>query len=120
MQRRTASGKILKHVADRTVVSRDVNQEIDEKKTFGEWLADKVAEFGGSWTFIIHLRRVPGIVWAMINTIILLIGALRSLSLHLPQSAAVDAGGAAGADHHDVAEPAVGEGPRSPRSTTTR
>jgi uncharacterized membrane protein len=67
--------KILKHVIDRTVVSRDLVGEEDVKKdTFGEWLADKVAEFGGSWTFIsIFLAFL--VIWAVINTLILLVNA---------------------------------------------
>jgi CRP/FNR family cyclic AMP-dependent transcriptional regulator len=33
-------------------VSRDVLEEADEKLTFGQRIADAVAAFGGSWTFI--------------------------------------------------------------------
>jgi uncharacterized membrane protein len=66
--------KILKHVADRTVVSRDVGQEIENKETFGEWLADKVAEFGGSWVFI-SLFGVVLVLWTGTNTFILISGA---------------------------------------------
>ena len=33
--------------------SRNANELIDEEETFGERIADKVAQFGGSWTFII-------------------------------------------------------------------
>jgi uncharacterized membrane protein len=65
---------ILKHVATRSIISRDVNEEIDKKETFGEWLADRVAEFGGSWTFI-SLFGVFLVIWATINTIILVVGA---------------------------------------------
>ena len=32
---------------------RNPNELIDERETFGERIADKVASFGGSWTFII-------------------------------------------------------------------
>ena len=64
--------RILKHVIDRTVVSRDLEAEQDVKKdTFGERLADKVAEFGGSWTFIIIFCSFL-VFWAVLNTIILL------------------------------------------------
>ena len=37
----------------RVRANRDPNQLIDEQETFGERIADKVASFGGSWTFII-------------------------------------------------------------------
>ena len=65
--------RILKHVMDRTVVSRDLSQE-DAKTTFGEWLADKVAEFGGSWTFL-SLFAAFLLLWAVINTLLLIFGA---------------------------------------------
>lgn len=32
--------------------TRNTNKEFNEKLTFGERVADKVATFGGSWTFI--------------------------------------------------------------------
>jgi uncharacterized membrane protein len=67
--------RILKHVAERTVVSRDISQEGAEKDTFGTWLADKVAEFGGSWTFIMIFVAFL-LFWTGLNTFILLTGAL--------------------------------------------
>jgi uncharacterized membrane protein len=69
--------RILKHVADRTVVTRDVHQEaeVKEKESFGAWLADKVAEFGGSWTFILIFLGFL-VFWAILNTIILLTQAV--------------------------------------------
>ena len=66
--------RILKHVAERTVVSRDMSQDKGEKESFGAWLADKVAEFGGSWTFIMIFLGFL-VFWAILNTIILLTGA---------------------------------------------
>ncbi|MEQ1867186.1 MAG: DUF1003 domain-containing protein [Alphaproteobacteria bacterium] len=67
--------RILKHVAERTVVTRDLSQEEGGKDTFGEWLADKVAEFGGSWTFIMIFMGFL-FSWAILNTIILLTNAV--------------------------------------------
>jgi uncharacterized membrane protein len=66
--------RILKSVANRSIITRDVNAEIDKKETFGEWLADRVASFGGSWTFI-SLFGAFLVLWATINTIILVVGA---------------------------------------------
>jgi CRP/FNR family cyclic AMP-dependent transcriptional regulator len=37
----------------RTQVSRNLNVEEEDRMSFGERIADKVASFGGSWTFII-------------------------------------------------------------------
>lgn len=44
---------ILERVVRRGKISRDTNEDFDGKQTFGQKVADKVASFGGSWTFII-------------------------------------------------------------------
>lgn len=36
-----------------SLASKNVNEEIEEQSSFGDRLADKIAEFGGSWAFII-------------------------------------------------------------------
>ena len=41
------------HELVRTRASRNPNDLIEEEATFGEHIADRVARFGGSWTFII-------------------------------------------------------------------
>src|SRR5689334_15293979 len=45
--------RVINHVTQRCHISRDVNSAHEEKLTFGDRLADKVARFGGSWTFIV-------------------------------------------------------------------
>ncbi|MBZ5522776.1 MAG: DUF1003 domain-containing protein [Acidobacteriia bacterium] len=51
----------------RTQVTRNVNEEVEEKLTLGERIADRVAVFGGSWTFIIMFGAIM-IVWVGLNT----------------------------------------------------
>jgi uncharacterized membrane protein len=46
--------------------ARNPNDVIEEKETFGEKIADSVASFGGSWSFII-LFAVVLIVYSSIN-----------------------------------------------------
>ena len=48
---------------------RNANQMIDEESTFGERIADKVAKFGGSWTFII-LFGVVLVTYSAINVVL--------------------------------------------------
>jgi CRP/FNR family cyclic AMP-dependent transcriptional regulator len=48
-------------------VSRNVNEEQDARLTVGDKLANRLAEFGGSWIFI-ALLAVIMIVWIMANT----------------------------------------------------
>ncbi len=51
----------------RTRVSRNINEEEADSLTFGERIADRVAAFGGSWTFIIFFGVVL-VVWVAANT----------------------------------------------------
>jgi CRP/FNR family transcriptional regulator, cyclic AMP receptor protein len=51
-------------------VSRNVNEEMDDRLTFGQRIADKVAAFGGSWTFIFLFGGIL-VVWMAVNTFIL-------------------------------------------------
>ena len=43
---------ILERFVSRQKISRNINLQAEEESSFGERLADKVASFGGSWTFI--------------------------------------------------------------------
>jgi uncharacterized membrane protein len=52
-------------------VTRNANVEESEQLTMGERIADQVAAFGGSWTFIILFSAVIA-VWIMLNSIALL------------------------------------------------
>jgi len=49
-----------------TAISRDVRQALDDQRTFGERIADRIATFGGSWTFILICLGVFG-VWIAFN-----------------------------------------------------
>ena len=60
--------RILKRVARRVAVSQDVNDEFRERLTFGQRLADRVAAFGGSWSFIILFTVILG-GWIVLNTV---------------------------------------------------
>jgi uncharacterized membrane protein len=51
-------------------VSRDPNDVIEERETLGNRVADKVATFGGSWTFISFFALVM-VAWVLVNTIVL-------------------------------------------------
>ncbi len=62
--------KVIRHFAERLHVSRNINHEFEGKLTFGQRLADKVASFGGSWTFIIIFAAVL-LSWVLLNSFIL-------------------------------------------------
>ena len=62
--------KVIERAAKRLAVSRDMNLELDQTSTFGQRLADRVAEVGGSWGFIIAFGVVL-VSWMAINAVVL-------------------------------------------------
>ena len=50
--------------------ARNINVVMERQYTFGERIADKVASFGGSWTFI-FIYGGALLIWMIINTFIL-------------------------------------------------
>ena len=50
--------------------SKNINVEMEQKSTLGQRVADKVAAFGGSWTFI-FIYGTSLIAWMVANTFIL-------------------------------------------------
>ena len=51
--------------------SRNINVEMEQRATIGQRIADKVASFGGSWTFIIIYLTFL-VVWMAFNTFVLI------------------------------------------------
>lgn len=62
--------KVIDSIRDQDIISENVNIEITEHLTFGEKIADKVAEFGGSWKFIISFA-IFLIIWMTLNIFVL-------------------------------------------------
>ena len=62
--------RVIERVAKRVAVSRNINEEHDKSLKFGERLADQVASFGGSWTFLIAFG-VFILAWVAINSVML-------------------------------------------------
>jgi uncharacterized membrane protein len=62
---------VIRSLAEHEVVSRDTGLEYAAQLTRGERIADRVAEFGGSWRFI--LIFAGGLVgWIVLNSVLLL------------------------------------------------
>ncbi len=62
--------EVLDSIVERDLISRNVEQDIDKKLTFGQRLSDSIAKFGGSWKFIIIFMSFL-ILWMIINIIFL-------------------------------------------------
>ncbi len=61
---------IEKAIAEETLITTTI-QDTDEERTYGEKLSDKVAQFGGSWKFII-IFGVILMLWIIYNTQVML------------------------------------------------
>ncbi len=62
--------QVIRRIAERVHISRNTNQEFEQGLTFGQRVADQVAAFGGSWTFIL-LFCVIMVVWLLANSYVL-------------------------------------------------
>ena len=54
----TLEREVVESLRQHDVLTQNLNDEADEAMTFGQQLADKVATFGGSWTFILIFRSI--------------------------------------------------------------
>ena len=62
--------RVLAGLTARRHISRNANDAFDQSLTLGQRLADKIAVFGGSWTFIIVFVLLL-LAWVVLNTLIL-------------------------------------------------
>lgn len=62
--------RVLTHIAKRLHVTRNVNSAVEEREMIPDRLANCVARFGGSWTFIVIFTAMLA-AWVGLNTAIL-------------------------------------------------
>lgn len=67
----TLDRDVLQSLHEHELLTSDIETEFASKVTFGEALSDKIADFGGSWRFIIIFVGIM-IAWITINSIVLL------------------------------------------------
>lgn len=63
-----AERRIVNNAARRLAMADDPNRKFDSEATLGDRLADRVARFGGSWTFIIAFLIFLA-CWAILNSV---------------------------------------------------
>ncbi len=59
--------EVIESIETGEVLTQNPEEEIDETTTFGQRMADHVAAFGGSWTFILSFVAVL-VVWIVLNS----------------------------------------------------
>jgi uncharacterized membrane protein len=67
----TLEEEVIKSLRDQEILSQNLNVEFDSQLTVGQRVADKVAEFGGSWGFILTFGGML-VLWIAVNSIALL------------------------------------------------
>ena len=63
---------VIESLARHETLAEDVEAEFQKKLSLGERMADQIADFGGSWTFICAFGGFI-VVWVLINTLVLLV-----------------------------------------------
>jgi uncharacterized membrane protein len=67
----TLERSVIESLARHETLAQDVDAQFQKKLTLGERMADRIADFGGSWTFILSFGGFI-LVWVVINTIVLM------------------------------------------------
>ena len=57
---------VMDAIQNNAILSENIQEEIETQLTIGQMIADKVAAFGGSWTFIITFFTFL-LIWMVIN-----------------------------------------------------
>jgi len=63
--------EVVKSLVNQESIVKNIDAQIDKKITVGERISDRIASFGGSWSFIIIFASIL-VVWVGINSYILL------------------------------------------------
>ncbi len=67
----TLEQDVIESLRQHDILTENLNATVDTTSTVGEKLADRVASFGGSWTFITLFGSVL-FVWILINSLAML------------------------------------------------
>ncbi len=62
--------EVIESLQQHEILSENISKQFEKKLTFGERLSDRIAEFGGSWRFIILFGTVL-MIWILANAIFL-------------------------------------------------
>jgi uncharacterized membrane protein len=63
--------EVVNSIHKQELLTKDVDAEFEQEWSFGERLADRIAAFGGSWSFLIVFAVFLGL-WIIINSLVLL------------------------------------------------
>jgi len=67
----TLEEDVMKSLREQEILSENINIEFDQKLTFGQRLSDKLADYAGSWVFIIAFLGII-VLWIVVNSVLLI------------------------------------------------
>jgi uncharacterized membrane protein len=62
--------EVIESLQEHEILSEDISKQFEKELTFGERLSDHIADFGGSWKFLISFGAVL-LIWIGVNGVIL-------------------------------------------------
>ncbi len=66
----TLESEVVRSMKEHEILADNIDKQFDTTSTFGERLSDKIATFGGSWTFILSFGGFL-VLWVAVNVLIL-------------------------------------------------
>ena len=63
--------KVMESLKEEELLSKNINVEFEQKLTLGERMADRLAEYAGSWRFISMFLGVL-VLWILLNSLLLM------------------------------------------------
>lgn len=63
--------EVLRSIQEHEVLAKNIQAEFEQNRSFGQKLADRIAAFGGSWTFLICFGAFIAL-WIGMNSIVLI------------------------------------------------
>jgi len=111
----TLEEQVVRSLKENELLSKNINIEFDQKLTFGERLADRIADFGGSWKFIVIFVGVL-LLWVAANSVIPYLETIRPISIHPSQPSPFGPCCYTSSHYYDESKPPGGEGSISIRT----
>ncbi|WP_407305356.1 DUF1003 domain-containing protein [Acinetobacter sp.] len=64
--------EVINSMQQHELITKNIETKLDQHWTLGEKLADKIASFGGSWTFLICFAIFLAL-WIIVNTVVVVV-----------------------------------------------
>ena len=63
--------QVVKYLKEQELLSQNINVEYDRQRSLGEIMADRLADFGGSWLFIGIFGAIL-LIWIVMHSVVML------------------------------------------------